>query len=300
MKVDHVSFRMVCAFIALTVILCGLAQISLAEQNDGGLSLVERLNRPKVTAVPLEGEAELLLYATEDPVCPIVEENGQAIWFYTVELLMKNNSQFTVTEIVEEVVDGNGFVADVRSFSTEQLCWGDGQLTHEEPLAYNGGFPVQNISRIDVTVRGKDACDEEHELVCQVNFSLGDLLDSAEEAELSLYATEEPVYPTIVQDERADWFYSVQLEMANQSVFTVTELVQEMVDLNGHVVEKRTFTPEDLRWGNGVLVSGGRMGFNGRCPVQDFSRIEITVHGTDACSEKHEAKCQVNLSKEMK
>ena len=120
-----------------------------------------------------------------------------------------------------------------------------------------------------------------------------------DEAKLAFFPMEDPTRPVIVEDGRPVWFYSAQLEVTNNSMFTVTELTQEMIGLDGQVVDVMHFSPDSIGWGSGELLMGQPFWFNGGSPVQDFSRIEITVHGTDACGETHEAKCQVNLSKEM-
>lgn len=120
---------------------------------------------------PWEDEAKLAWYPMEDPARPVFGENGRSSWFYTMVLELTNNSMFTVSEIKEEMVALDGRVVDIIRHTPDMIGWGSGQLLIGTPLLLGGGFPVQDLSRLDITVYGTDACGETHEIKGQVNLS---------------------------------------------------------------------------------------------------------------------------------
>lgn len=103
------------------------------------------------------------------------------------------------------------------------------------------------------------------------------------QAELSVYTDESPVLLRYLSedDENATWLYNIVIEETAGVSFQVEEVVVTFIDDLGDEGQTHAYTPQQLLFGDGILVGYGKFSFGGGLPVQPLSGIRASVRGVD-------------------
>lgn len=105
----------------------------------------------------IKGEACLRIHTTEDRIRPVRTSDDTAMWIYQVVVRNTGELPFTVERVEQQAVSDNGKQYALGTFFAADLSWGDGVILPGCEQSFRGGFPVQPMNHILVTVHGTDA-----------------------------------------------------------------------------------------------------------------------------------------------
>lgn len=109
---------------------------------------------------PSREQANVLITATENPVYAIrFDEFPDGVgWFWGFTMKETAGVPFTVQELNAVFVSDNG-QEFLNTYSGQQCAeyWGSDTLTQGIPQTWTGGFPLQNLCAIRLTISGVDA-----------------------------------------------------------------------------------------------------------------------------------------------
>ena len=132
--------------VLVVVLLCVVAGVMLFQQN----------------AQPTKLQANVVITPTENPTYAIRSEEdfqGGVGWFYEFRYEETAGVPFTINEAIITVVGDHGKEYNDCYTADQVAMWfeGDNVLTKESPRSAVGGFPVNDVNTVRVTLRGVDA-----------------------------------------------------------------------------------------------------------------------------------------------
>ncbi len=171
MQISRQQSLIRCALcLAVGLVLGCLTGVYLLPHPDAApVSVNINTNAPEVGALPaqmeyqpeVEGQAYLSIFSMESPVKAIRTSENDASWFYTIVVRNTGELSFTMESMTQYGNGDNGQSGAIRTFSPADLGLGDGVIMPGCELSFGGGFPVQPMKGLHITITGTDASGAE-------------------------------------------------------------------------------------------------------------------------------------------
>ncbi len=102
------------------------------------------------------------------------------------------------------------------------------------------------------------------------------------QAYLTFTSAENPVKAIRTSGDGAAWIYTITVKNVGDTTFSAQEFSQAMLNDAGEVAGVQHYSAADMGWGEGVVLPGCTIQFNGGFPVQQASAVRFTIKGVDA------------------
>ncbi len=99
---------------------------------------------------------------------------------------------------------------------------------------------------------------------------------------LTFTSSENPVKAIRTSGDGAAWIYAITVKNVGDTAFSAQEFSQAMLNDAGEVAGVQHYSAADMGWGEGVVLPGCTIQFNGGFPVQQASAVRFIIKGVDA------------------